>query len=1031
MVRPTGSFNTSARAPAAGSARHDGVPPVQAATEAHRATASSTQSSRPPSPHATVARHRLAVAYAARRDEFKWSDLLTRCAEAPTPSNLMVLVRNAPAGINDRDSDGKTLVEAILKHGGPAMAQTVTALRAQGADLISADEDGNTLLHRMVMAQNVSAIDLLLRNDVDVNAFNRYTRSTIARYAKDPRAVYESMSKPNWYWGEDDTATPVHLAAAFGNPAVIRTLVKHGANITHQNKDRLTPLHWAMIFSDNAHVASALLAAGARVNVDVLSRCTPLQITALCGTNEDMIHFLIDHGAEIDATDETGCTALHRAAMNPENPKIMAALIARGANLDAIDHTGSSAVDVSLYVLRPQSRLMLAQLKDAGADMEQRDMNGNTILHRVVMYGDEAAVRALLSVGVDVNTFNRCTDTTIAQYAADPAATAAAMTHPYLTWDQTGNATALHLTAAIGVKPAIARALVGHGADIHLRNDAGCAPIDWAALRSLHPPMVDTLIELGADPNPHREDQLQPLHEAATFSGHVGIAAALIRGGAQINAVSMEGATPLLYAALPHGYPEMVRTLLQLGANPNHLGINNFSPLHAAAISPHVDKVRALIEAGADVNAKDAAGRTPLYFAQTGNSEQTDVAQLLIAHGALSLPDCSNDETPSGSAPTSQNHQGETDIDLDRRFAMALHDALDLQQLEAQLVALALEQSSAMQSRPNTPDPARGVVDAAIASTTVIDVTSQHQLAELRRLSSNPLVRHVERWFGETSRSAQLSRATAWHAINDEPHAGEFQDFLAHLHETAEFRYPQQRPDYIRRVAQVLSAIQNSPELRQHCFLLVEDATSSCGDRVGLTLNNLDMARIEHEAEHGLHSAQDLINIRTSQFRIQILGEIAQRKIATLRPVLGDRLDEIEVIHGAITLVAEELNLIGVSRTMLYGAYAHFSDADKRAALALIAQRESRGEYIKFIAEWPPWQKQLRRLRPADFNDLDQRVTTERDTLSEQPDYTSDNDYIELCRRMEDMQNTRLAFSLENWTREWLVQHRRSSQGSM
>ena len=109
---------------------------------------------------------------------------------------------------------------------------------------------------------------------------------------------------------------------------------------------------------------------------------------------------------------------------------------------------------------------------------------------------------------------------------------------------------------------------------------------------------------------------------------------------------------------------------------------------------------------------------------------------------------------------------------------------------------------------------------------------------------------------------------------------------------------------------------------------------------------------------------------------------------------------------------------------MLYGAYAHFSDDDKRAALALIAQRESHGEYVKFIAEWQPWQKQLRRLRPADFADLDQRVATERETLSEQPDYTSDNDYVELCRNMEDMQRARLAFSLESWTREWLVQNR-------
>ena len=248
--------------------------------------------------------------------------------------------------------------------------------------------------------------------------------------------------------------------------------------------------------------------------------------------------------------------------------------------------------------------------------------------------------------------------------------------------------------------------------------------------------------------------------------------------------------------------------------------------------------------------------------------------------------------------------------------------------------------------------------------------------------------------------------------------------------DTADFRHPQLRADYQRRITQLLTAIQHSPELRQQCFLLVEDATSSCGDRVGLTLDHLDMVRIDHEAERGVHSAQDLIDIRTSQFRIQILGELAQQKIAALRPTLGDRLDEIEIVHGAVTLVAEELNLLGFSRSRLYGAYAHFTDSDKRNALATIAQREHRGEYVKFIAEWQPWQKQLRRLRPADFNDLDTRVAAERENLAEQPSYTSDNDYVELCQRMENLQRTRLAFLLETWTREWLGQHQQRKAGA-
>ena len=303
--------------------------------------------------------------------------------------------------------------------------------------------------------------------------------------------------------------------------------------------------------------------------------------------------------------------------------------------------------------------------------------------------------------------------------------------------------------------------------------------------------------------------------------------------------------------------------------------------------------------------------------------------------------------------------------------------------------------------------------------------------------SHDRLSQSVEFWFEQTDHgddcaavcATASARKEAWQAIENEPHAAEFKDFLDGLTETADAEDRRLRPQYRQRIAHLLTALQDSPPLREQCFLLVEDATTSCGDRIGLTLNNLDMARIEYEAAQGNHSAQGLIDIRTSQFRIRILNELAQQKITQLRPTLGDDLDEIEVMHGTVTLMAEELNLIGVSRTMLYESYAHFSEDDKRSARALIAQRESRSDYIKFIAEWKPWQQQLRRMRPADFADLDLQVAREQESLCEQPSYTSDNDYVELCRQMEGMQRSRLTFSLESWTREWLVQNRQRTPG--
>lgn len=103
-----------------------------------------------------------------------------------------------------------------------------------------------------------------------------------------------------------------------------------------------------------------------------------------------------------------------------------------------------------------------------------------------------------------------------------------------------------------------------------------------------------------------------------------------------VSAWSPDGFTALHYAAF-FGGPEAVRIVVAAGADlelpaRNEEFAPQARPLHSAAAAGRVDSCAALLEAGADPNAKQHGGYTPLLEAAAqGNPELVD---LLLRHGA-------------------------------------------------------------------------------------------------------------------------------------------------------------------------------------------------------------------------------------------------------------------------------------------------------------------------------------------------------------------------------------------------------------
>lgn len=109
--------------------------------------------------------------------------------------------------------------------------------------------------------------------------------------------------------------------------------------------------------------------------------------------------------------------------------------------------------------------------------------------------------------------------------------------------------------------------------------------------------------------------------------------------------VDQAGCTPLHHAAV-HGDEHEAAQLLQAGADVNARDEDGWSPLHFAAQSKSATVAQLLIAAGAEIDAIDVHGNTPLWTAVFTSKGNGVLIELLRKAGANPLHANSHAVTP-------------------------------------------------------------------------------------------------------------------------------------------------------------------------------------------------------------------------------------------------------------------------------------------------------------------------------------------------------------------------------------------------
>lgn len=426
---------------------------------------------------------------------------------------------------------------------------------------------------------------------------------------------------------QGDGATALHWAAHVDDLVIADVLIRAGARPSAANDVGAAPLHLACA-NRSAPMVERLLAAGANANAKLLNGETVLMTCARAG-DARAVKALLMRGADVNAKESAHDQTPLMWAVAQSHPDVVQLLVETGADMRARSRT------------YPQT-VVGVQTQRAGREELNYTVlrGGSTPLLFAARVGDVASARVLLAAGADAN-------------------------------DSLPDGTSALVLAAHSGHGDVAALLLDRGADPNAVG-TGYTALHAAVLRS-DVTLVKALLAHRANPDvrmtrgtPLRRDTTD-FNLPATLIGSTPyllaarflepeIMRALAAGGADQTLTLQNGATPLMIAAgmginrnesrrgiavIDFGKVEpesrvleTVRAVVVLGADVNAASQAGDTAMHTAAAQGYDTVIQFLADHGAQMNAKNKRGLTPLGTLLSGGGRGRGRGGAVDANGA-------------------------------------------------------------------------------------------------------------------------------------------------------------------------------------------------------------------------------------------------------------------------------------------------------------------------------------------------------------------------------------------------------------